>query len=32
MTSKKEYFEIKIEELQSLGEWAADCAERALDI
>ena len=32
MTSKKEYFEIKIEELQSLGKWAADCAERALTI
>ena len=32
MTSKKEYFEIKIEELQSLGKWAADCAERALMI
>ena len=32
MTRKKEYFEIKIEELQSLGKWAADCAERALSI
>lgn len=32
MTRKKEYFEIKIEELQSLGKWAADCAERALTI
>lgn len=30
--AKKEYFEIKIEELQSLGKWAADCAERALSI
>lgn len=29
---KKEYFDIKIEELQSLGKWAADCAERALPI
>lgn len=32
MARKKEYFEIKIEELQSLGKWAADCAERALSI
>ena len=32
MARKKEYFEIKIEELQSLGKWAADCAERALPI
>jgi hypothetical protein len=32
MTRKKEYFEVKIEELQSLGKWAADCAERALTI
>ena len=32
MAGKKEYFEIKIEELQSLGKWAADCAERALSI
>jgi hypothetical protein len=32
MVRKKEYFEIKIEELQSLGKWAADCAERALSI
>lgn len=30
--TNKEYFEIKIEELQSLGKWAADCAERALSI
>ena len=30
--AKKEYFEVKIEELQSLGRWAADCAERALSI
>ena len=30
--AKKEYFEIKTEELQSLGKWAADCAERALSI
>ena len=30
--TKKEYFEIKIEELQRLGKWAADCAERALSI
>ena len=28
----KEYFDIKIEELQSLGKWAADCAARALSI
>jgi hypothetical protein len=28
----KEYFDIKIEELQSLGQWAADCAARALSI
>ena len=32
MARQKEYFEIKIEELQSLGKWAADCAERALSI
>jgi hypothetical protein len=32
MSKQKEYFEIKIEELQSLGKWAADCAERALSI
>jgi hypothetical protein len=32
MAGKKEYFEIKMEELQSLGKWAADCAERALSI
>ena len=32
MAREKEYFEIKIEELQSLGKWAADCAERALSI
>lgn len=32
MARQKEYFEIKIEELQSLGTWAADCAERALSI
>ena len=32
MVRKKEYFEIKIEELSSLGQWAADCAERALSI
>ena len=32
MVRKKEYFEIKIEELQSLAQWAADCAERALSI
>lgn len=32
MSKQKEYFEIKIEELQSLGRWAADCAERALPI
>lgn len=32
MTREKEYFEIKIEELQSLGKWAADCAERSLMI
>ena len=32
MARKKEYFEIRIEELQSLGKWAADCAERALSI
>ena len=32
MVRKKEYFEITIEELQSLGQWAADCAERALSI
>jgi hypothetical protein len=32
MARKKEYFEIKTEELQSLGKWAADCAERALSI
>lgn len=32
MIRNKEYFEIKIEELQSLGKWAADCAERALSI
>jgi len=30
--AKKEYFEIEIEVLQSLGKWAADCAERALSI
>lgn len=30
--TKKEYFEIRMEELQSLGKWAADCAERALPI
>lgn len=32
MAQPKEYFEIRIEELQSLGKWAADCAERALSI
>ncbi len=32
MPREKEYFEIKINELQSLGQWAADCAERALMI
>ena len=32
MARQKEYFEINIEELQSLGKWAADCAERALSI
>lgn len=32
MVRKKEYFDIKIEELQSLGKWAADCAERALSL
>ena len=32
MARKKEYFEIETEELQSLGKWAADCAERALSI
>jgi hypothetical protein len=32
MAEKKEYFIIKIEELQSLGKWAAGCAERALSI
>jgi hypothetical protein len=32
MARNKEYFEIKTEELQSLGKWAADCAERALSI
>ena len=32
MARKREYCEIKIEELQSLGKWAADCAERALSI
>jgi hypothetical protein len=32
MTRKKDYFEINMEELQSLGKWAADCAERALAI
>jgi hypothetical protein len=32
MVRKKEYFEIKIEELQSLGQWSADCAEKALSI
>jgi len=32
MARKKEYFEITVEELQILGKWAADCAERALSI
>jgi len=32
VAEKKEYFEIKIEELQSLGQWAADSAERALSV
>ena len=32
MTREKEYFHIEIEEFQSLGKWAADCAERALSI
>ena len=32
MAREKEYFEIQIAELQSLGQWAADCAERALSI
>ena len=32
MKKEKEYFELTIEELQSLGQWAADCAERSLSI
>jgi len=32
MSKEKEYFQIRIEELQSLARWAADCAERALSI
>lgn len=32
MEKKKEYFGLKIESLRILGEWAADCAERALQI
>ena len=30
MKKEKEYFDLQIEELQSLGLWAADCAERVL--
>ena len=32
MVRNKEYFEIEIEDLQSVGRWAAACAERALSI
>lgn len=32
MKTEKEYFELTIQELQSLGKWAADCAERSLTI
>jgi hypothetical protein len=30
--SQKEYFEIKLGELQSLGKWAADCSIRSLAV
>ncbi len=32
MKLPKEYFDLTIEELQSLANWAADCAERSLHI
>jgi len=32
MAEPKEYFDLKIEHLQILAEWAADCAEMALGI
>ena len=32
MKKEKEYFELSIEALRVLGNWAADCAERALPI
>lgn len=32
MKQQKAYFELKIESLQILGSWAADCAERVLPI
>jgi len=32
MKKQKEYFELRIESLRVLGEWAAACAERALPI
>jgi hypothetical protein len=32
MTKPKEYFELDMDTLRSLGRWAADCAERALPI
>jgi hypothetical protein len=32
MGKQKEYFELGIETLRILGEWAADCADRALPI
>ena len=32
MKTEKEYFELPMEQLQALGAWAADCAERSLAI
>lgn len=32
MVKNKEYFEIKMEQLQSVGKWAAACAERTLSV
>ncbi len=32
MQKQKEYFELGMESLRILGDWAADCAERALPI